>query len=63
MHREAAASTAARNGGISVGASGVSMFGDGGACVGGSGSACGADGVAKKGIHTEAARCRYIDMD
>jgi len=55
LTREAAASTAARNVGISVGvgdgdvgyggASGVRGVGDGGACVGGISSACGAGGV------------------
>ena len=59
LTREAAASTAARNVGISVGvgdgdvgdggASGVRGVGDGGACVGGIGSACGAGGVCDGG--------------
>jgi len=59
--REAAASTAARNGSISVGASsvgdvgdggasGVGGVGDGGACVGGSGSACGTGSVCDGGV-------------
>jgi len=60
LTREAAASTAARNVGISVGvgdgdvgncgASGVGGVGDGGACVGGIGSACGAGGVCDGGV-------------
>jgi len=50
LTREAAASTAGRNGGISVGASGVGDVGDGGASGVGSGSACGAGGVFDSGV-------------
>jgi len=50
LTREAAASTAARNGGISVGASGVGDVGDGGASGVGSGCACGAGGVFDSGV-------------